>query len=469
MPEITQMGTRRVFDRVLWAIVIAAVIVRIAAAFYQGNLVEPLPGVWDQISYHNLAVRVLEGHGFSFATGWWPVTPTGQPTAHWSYLYVLYLVLVYSVFGANPLAARLIQALITGVLQILLTYRVGKRVFSRRAGLIAAALATANAYFILYSGALMTESLYIVALLWAVDISTAMTDRDAQEYSPARASTWVWLGLALGIAVLLRQVTLLLVPVVLGWVVWRILKRLTTEREERRRHVLTTVRQSVISMIILAGCILPWTIRNYKAFGTFVLLNTNAGFAFFWANHPIHGTDFIPILPADKASYGDLIPPELGGLDEARLDRALLQRGLAFVWDDPTRYARLSLSLVREYFKFWPSANSGTLSNYARVLSFGVCCPFLVAGLALCVIRPGRVDGFREDGKAHRLFLILIAALYTLLHLLSWALIRYRLPIDAITLPFAAVAMGLMYDRLAGLRGPIGVSGHSTPLQTPDH
>ena len=33
-------------------------------------------------------------------------------------------------------------------------------------------------------------------------------------------------------------------------------------------------------------------------------------------------------------------------------------------------------------------------------------------------------------------------ATYTAIHLLSWALIRYRLPVDAIALVFAAVCAG---------------------------
>jgi hypothetical protein len=31
--------------------------------------------------------------------------------------------------------------------------------------------------------------------------------------------------------------------------------------------------------------------------------------------------------------------------------------------------------------------------------------------------------------------------IYTAIHLLSWALIRYRLPVDAVLLPFAAVGL----------------------------
>ena len=48
-------------------VIIIAVLLRLASAFYQGNTITDLPGIFDQISYDGLARRVIEGHGFSFA------------------------------------------------------------------------------------------------------------------------------------------------------------------------------------------------------------------------------------------------------------------------------------------------------------------------------------------------------------------------------------------------------------------
>ena len=114
--------------------------------------------------------------------------------------------------------------------------------------------------------------------------------------------------------------------------------------------------------------ILPWTIRNYLAFGHLVPLNTNSGYAFFWANHPIHGTRFIAILPDSGPSYQELIPRELRRLDEAALDQALLQEGMRFVTENPGRYLLLSLSRVKDYFMFWPSG------EFERCKQFSTPC-----------------------------------------------------------------------------------------------
>ncbi len=159
-----------------------------------------------------------------------------------------------------------------------------------------------------------------------------------------------------------------------------------------------------------------------------MLLNTNAGFAFYWANHPVHGTDFKALLPPDGPSYQELVPPELRSLDEAALNDALMARGWGFVAADPGRYLRLSLSRVKDYFMFWPSPDSGRLSNLARVLSFGLALPFMLYGLWR-----SRRD-WRRCLPVH-----LYTGCYVMLHLLSWALVRYRLPVDGVLLVFAGL------------------------------
>jgi hypothetical protein len=190
--------------------------------------------------------------------------------------------------------------------------------------------------------------------------------------------------------------------------------------------------------------ILPFTIYNYARFDRFVLLNTNAGYALFWANHPIYGTHFEPILPAEMGSYEDLIPAELRDLDEAALDQALLQRGIRFVVDEPVRYAQLSLSRIPAYFMFWPSSSSGMISNVARVSSFGILWPFMLYGLFYAVIR--RTSSTFVTSPAF--LLILFTMTYSFIHLLSWSLIRYRLPIDAVLLIFAGLAVWQLSKKL---------------------
>jgi hypothetical protein len=209
-----------------------------------------------------------------------------------------------------------------------------------------------------------------------------------------------------------------------------------------------------LTVLIAGAMILPWTVRNYRAFDTFVLLNTNSGYVFFWANHPIYGTQFVGILPDNGPTYGQLLPTELLSLNEAELDKALFARGVGFVIDDPVRYALLSLSRTREYFKFWPSADSSMISNISRVGSFGLFLPLMLYGFGLAVVHVWRSRGNASNWAANRpnwaslVLLIGFMGLYTAMHLLTWALIRYRLPVDAVLLLFAGYGVADLLRRV---------------------
>src|SRR3990172_10847554 len=85
--------------RWLITIFLIAIIVRVVAAFYFGDRAVPISGAYDQVSYDRLSQRVLDGYGFTFYKLWWPFTQAGEPTAHWSYLYTLYLAAVYALVG----------------------------------------------------------------------------------------------------------------------------------------------------------------------------------------------------------------------------------------------------------------------------------------------------------------------------------------------------------------------------------
>ena len=418
-------------------ILVVATGLRLVSAFYQGNTVTDLPGIFDQISYDGLARRVVTGFGFSFAENHWPATRGGEPTAHWSYLYTLYLAGVYSLVGFQPVVARLLQALIAGILQPWLTWRLGNRVFGPRVGVVAAALSAVYIYFVYYAGGLLTETFYFLGILWTLDCAMRITAPDRKR----KWRLWLELGLAIGVTTLLRQLFLLFAPFLFLWIWWNLPRQTTAAKPN---PVIGWMRWPALQGLLMTGVVIvmlivPWTIRNYRAFGIFVPLNTNAGFAFYWGNHPIHGTHFIPLLPAGGPSYHDLIPPDLLPLNEGKLDQALMREGLRIVVDDPIRYLLLSWSRIPEYFKFWPSPDSGLVSNLSRVASFGLLLPFMLYGL-WCAIPLLRRPAHATQ-RAQIVLFLLFMVVYTLLHLLTWTLIRYRLPVDAILLIFAALGL----------------------------
>jgi hypothetical protein len=87
---------------------------------------------------------------------------------------------------------------------------------------------------------------------------------------------------------------------------------------------------------------------------------------------------------------------------------------------------------------FWPSRDSDLISNLARFGGFGLLLPFILYGLVRSFISRSPVQPFTLRSTSNLLLLFIL--FYTLIHVLSWALVRYRLPVDAVFMIYAGLA-----------------------------
>jgi 4-amino-4-deoxy-L-arabinose transferase-like glycosyltransferase len=426
-------------NRMLIAIIVVSILLRVGSSFYMGNKVEAFPGVYDQMSYDNLARRILTGHGYSFEQNWWPDTAANAPTAHWSFLYPLFLAFIYWIFGFNPLVARIIQSILAGIIFPLLVYRLANRRFGSIIGLVAAMISAIYIYFFYYSASLMTETLFIIGILWSFDIAIGIRYSQHPNFSH-----WFLLGIAMTITVLLRQTFLPIIGLIGFWLWYA-----------ARGNRLKIIKGFTISILIVIAGIAPWTIRNYRVFHQFVLLNTNAGYAVYWANHPSLQIGDMQLLTTQE--YLAMIPSELKGMDEASLEKELMRRSISSIISDPWHYIRLTLSRFLVQFKFWPSPDSSLMSNLSRVCSFGLFLPFICYGLWLVIFRSKRYKSVYDTNNRPDLsnwlrspiaLWLLFFIIYNLMHIATWASIRYRLPTDAVMIIFAAVGIVDLYQRI---------------------
>lgn len=416
MPTITQKIKQ---NKTLLIILTIALTLRVATALWLGDTMEVLPagGTHDQVSYDMLAHRVSTGHGFTFPQRWYPWVQPDTPTSYYSGTMVLHLALIYKIFGYHPLIARLLYALL-GTLICYYTYRIGRQLFNKKVGLIAASLATGYAYLILYSATLLTETPFILFLLIAIDTAYRLTKE-------ATTKRFIYFGLALVGTVLFRMAVL---PFVIALLIWMYLV-------SRQSIKPVKVWQLLIPIGLIILFILPWTLRNYRLYDRFMLLESQFGHVFWNSNHPNQGNTF------DEVGWVAIIPPDLLTLNEVDLTNELLRRGIENVASDPGRYIQLSLSRTQIFFQFWPTANSSTISNLSRVLSFGITLPFMLYGLILTRHK------WRELLPLY-LFLIFHCGIY----LASWVMIRYRVPADTILLPFAALALATLQKKRLEIR-----------------
>lgn len=415
---------RRITPRTwLIIILILAFIPRLATALWLGDTMAVLDagGTHDQVSYDILAHRVADGYGFTFPESWYPWVPANTVTSYYSGTMVLHLAILYKLFGYHPLIARLLYVLL-GTAIVYLVYRLGRRVFGQAAGLLAAACAAGYSYLILYSATLLTETPFIFFLLLALNAAYAVAETGSRR-------GLVVLGVALAGTLLLRMAVLPFVLVLLLWIYF-------TAR--RSPHPLKLLHLA-IPLAIIALAVLPWTVRNYLIFDRFMLLESQFGHVLWNSNHPDQGVNF-------RGAWVAPIPPELLTLSEPEITNELLKRGVQNILADPGRFALLTLSRVKFFFTFWPTADTGLINNLGRILSFGIMLPFMLAGLYLSRTR------WRQALPLY-LFLVVHLGVY----LVSWVMIRYRIPADTVLLLFAGAAIMWIGEKIGR-----GVSGQGT-------
>jgi len=387
----------RIKNPVLW-IILLALIVRVIAAVFLGNTVSGFSGAYDEISYSMLGHRLAQGYGLTFPGNWYPWIKADAPQSYYSAAMSLYLGAIYLVFGYVPIIARLITAVLSTWIVIVL-YLLARDVFTRNVAIVTAFIAAIYAYLIFYGVTLVTETPFILAILTVLYLTYEIIDKPA-------LWKWIALGIGLAICVLFRMAVVFLVPFLLGWIYFR--------HPQRKVFLLIP-----ITIIILA--VVPFTIRNYNLWGQFLLLESQLGHVFWNGNHPESLGNFHPYRVFD-------IPAEvLASQNDAQITNQLLVMGINNVLNDPILFLSLTITRLREFFKFWPTSDSTSLANLLRVTSFGIMWPFAVAGIWL--------------SRAHwrkLLPLYLFMVIHTSIYAVSWTMIRYRLPLDAILIIFAA-------------------------------
>lgn len=394
-------------QRLVIIILTIAFMARVGAALYLGNTVSGLSGAHDEISYSMLGQRFATGHDMTFPSQWYPWIEPDSPQSYYSYTISLMLAGIYSVFGYYPIIARLVMAILSTFV-VLMIYLVGKRFFNEPIALIASGIAAVYAYLVFYGVTLVTETPFILALLVAIYASFRILDGETHG---KQLLWWGMLGTALAIAVLLRMAVVFFLPFFFAWIAFRL------PNWQERSYILVP-----IGFIVLA--VLPLTVRNYQLWDRFLLLESQFGHVFWNGNHPGHNGDFHPyeVFP---------IPSQvLSSKNDAIITNELLRMGIANVLADPGDFLRLTVTRFREFFTFWPTTDSTLQANLLRVLSFGAILPLAVSGL---------IWNFRNWRSLIIIYLFILV--HTGVYVTSWTMIRYRLPIDVFLILFAASAV----------------------------
>ena len=281
----------------------------------------------DEVEYITVARDLLEGRGWSFYEQY-----------HWlrAPLYPLFLAASWRLAGDDgwPYATRALHLaalpnILLSVVSVYLTYALTMRLVKHQrsallAALIAAVLWTNATFASLY----MSETLFTV--LFQVGMLMLLHAADQQPAS----QRWLLLiaaGAALGLAALTRSLALLFLPIAALWLALQVSRR-NPSGDVRRRSTAPLLTATLF--LLSAGMVIaPWTIRNYQAYGGFILIETGLSYNLWVFNEPHEDRDTIHRIlenisnPVERSNYATA-----RGLERLREDPAILVRKLWPNW-----------------------------------------------------------------------------------------------------------------------------------------
>lgn len=311
----------------------------------------PLAG--DELAYQQIAENVAAGRGLFQTNN--PFFP-GQTLYAWQPpLYPLLLGILYKFVGANVVAAKFLNILLS-TLTVALIYDLAQHILpaspapraAHRAALAAAFLTAIYPGFLTNAHLLLSETLFIACILLAfVAVARALA-------AGGGARFWLWLGAAgaaWGLATLTRGLTLYFTPLFALWVAWALWRRARAFQggspRAFRRAGFRAARAALVLLAAAAFVILPYTARNYFQFRQFVPLETKGGVNFWLGNSPYTPDTFIRNVW--KVGVRE---PLLNALpkDELARDRAGYQLGLNYIRSAPLTFlARMPV----KFADFW--------------------------------------------------------------------------------------------------------------------
>ncbi len=403
---------------ILIAILLCAMVIRLG--FWVAVVGFGTTGGGDEPDYHNLAAAIASGRGMILHDELLAPRPP---------LYPIVLAGLYAITGPNPDVGRAFQ-LVLGVGIVFLVFAIGRRLFSAKVGLLAAALAAVNPSLVYLSGLLMTENLYVILLLLLVLLMV-------RHYRSRQPSVLKFAagGILAGLCCLAR-------PTALTFVVFIPAAALVFGRSAWAKRLACAALFVILAVAVIA----PWSIRNHARFGERVIFTTHGGITFYESNNRlVHDTpEFRGIVVSPRTAVPGW--DGLKDLDEVSYDREAWRMGLAFVRENPELLPRMAWWKFARFWRFDSNvkfdagagpfgggeSSRGSASGEIDLglLYWMVVIPLFVLGLAV------------TRRRFHDLVLPYgVIAVHTFLALVFHGSLRARMPVEPVIVLFAAAAV----------------------------
>jgi 4-amino-4-deoxy-L-arabinose transferase-like glycosyltransferase len=367
----------------------------------------------------NIAFSLAKGHGFS--SPWWQET---GPTAWLTPVYPWIVAIVYRIFGIHtPHAfyAAVLLNIVFSAATCVLIYFIGKKIAGRGVASGAAWLwaILPNAILIPYEWIWDTSlsALLMATILWATyELAESCRWRD-----------WIVYGTLWGFALMTNPALGSLLPVLLGWAAYRVI------REQK-----FALARPALALGIAVVCCVPWSVRNYLVFHKFVPLRSNFALELWVGNNDSYDENSQVVPPSDPAREELREYVHVGETafmaekwrtatvfirTHPRLEAALWGRRFVAMWigaENPVQAFRdAETSLVRVVL----------ISNF--LLAIGT-----VAGIVVLISRR----------SIYAFPLAAVPIVYPLVYYATHASLRYRHPIDPVLLILVSVGLAGIFS-----------------------
>ncbi len=370
----------------------------------------------------------------------------GIASARWPPGYPAVLSVLVRIFGHHPIAGEILNAVL-GAVTVLLLYLLVKPYFGKRVAFIAASMLCVMPGPILWTDLLMTETLFTLMLV--AFFLLVLRSRPSFRWAAI-------IGVYVGLATLTRSEALIWLTVPL--VLWA--------REIGWKKVLPRLAVTGATVLLV---LMPWTIRNSRAMGSFVMLSTNGGQTL-WAGHNPNadGMQNYP-SPELEASFGT------GAEWEINWYKGLQGDAVHYMLTHPLRELELiPLKLIAlnrgdsnafDWLNQEPNRTLGSTAT-AYVSAMADFAWFVLLALTLV-----GVVGLHRSLWRTRLMVGITAAFGTALFVygfLYYGNYRYRLPYEPLMMVVAALVVdrgwrGLAIIRAADADADAGAADNGRP------
>lgn len=378
----------------------------------------------------NIAWALALGHGFSS-----PLVGMQGPTAWVAPIYPLLLAFGFKLLNMNPYHVVIFGQVLNAVFSALTCwpiYLIGKRLFSPGIGFVSswvwAVLPTAILFPLEWIWDQSLSALLLTALLCATLYLPENSHGAAWNFR--RGLIWAGYGIGWALALLTNPALGLLLPFFAAWLAWQCHKS--------RAPWLAPIGIAVLTCVL---GILPWTARNYAAFGQIVPIKSNFGLEFWLGNNPD-----VKIIwtwwrsPASDATEA----AALNRMGEIAYMREKRSEALRFIWSHPGTFVDSCFDrFVDTWTALWDQhADPWVNALHAGAAYVAFCSIFsLLALVGLLMARRRDAVGIFPLSAA----MLLFPVTYYITH----SAVRYRHPIDPVTTILAVYAAAAVYARVA--------------------